>query len=215
MKSSYLRYSAALLLTVALAACGGKESFSVTGSLTNASGVVTPLGNSGLVLENNGDTVSPAAGATSFTFPKTIDYGTEFDITVKTQPNHMTCSVLAGGSGSAGHNVAIAATVGCTQNTFTLGGTISGMTVAGLVLSNGAVSYTPAVSTTPATPFTYSFDSVPVGNTYNVVVQTNPTGFTCTVANGVGIMGDLPAAAATDTTITSPVMNVNVTCTAN
>jgi hypothetical protein len=57
---------------------------------------------------NGGDDLPVAAGATSFAFSKQIDYGTTYNITVKTQPAHMTCSVSAG-SASAGHNVSIQA----------------------------------------------------------------------------------------------------------
>jgi hypothetical protein len=191
MKSLSLRTIAALLLTTGLAACGSKASYDVSGTLVN-------LTNSGLVLANNGDTVSPAAGATSFTFPNEVDYGTSYDITIQTQPNHMTCTVTYG-SGSAGHTVEIAATVTCVQNSYAVGGTISGLSVAGLVLSNGSDTLTPAAEATTFTMPTAVYD----GATYGITVLTQPTGLTCTVANGTGLMG---AAAVT---------NIAVTCVAN
>jgi hypothetical protein len=187
MKSSRLRIIAALLLTTALAACGSKASYDVSGTLVN-------LTNSGLVLANNGDTVSPAAGATAFTFPNEVDYGTSYDITVQTQPNHMTCTVTYG-SGSAGHTVEIAATVTCVQNSYTVGGTISGMTVAGLVLANGSDTLTLAADATTFTMSTAVYD----GATYGITVLTQPDGLTCTVANGTGLMAE---AAVTDVTVT-------------
>lgn len=220
MKSSHLRTSAALALTLALAACGGKEAYTVKGTITNtAFSAITPLGNAGLVLENtkNGDTVTVPAGATTFSFPKTIDYGEEFNVTVKTQPNHMTCVVPSSGTtnaGSAGHNVEIAAVVGCAQNAYTIGGTITGLQTSTLILTNGATTFTPAVASPVTATLAYSFDSVAVGNTYGMVIQSAPAGYTCvfTNANNTGVMGDLPAAAATDATITSPVMNIDIKC---
>lgn len=188
MKSSCLRPLAALLLTVGLAACGGKASYDVSGTISG-------LSNAGLVLANGSDTVSPAVGATTFTFPKRIDYGTNYTITVKTPPAHMNCSV-SGGTGSAGLYVSIEAFVSCQQNAYTVGGTITGQTVDGLVLGNGSTA-TP-LTVAKATATFVMPDAVADGNNYGISVITSPVGQTCTVATnpatgrstGVGIMGE-------------------------
>jgi len=188
MKLSCLRPVAALLLTVGLAACGGKASYDVSGTISG-------LNNNGLVLVNGSDTVSPPVGATKFTFPKRIDYGTDYNITVKTQPAHMTCAV-SGGSGSAGHYVSIEAAVSCAQNTYTVGGTVTGLSADGLVLANGSNASTLTVAKT-ATTFTMP-DKVADGTSYGISVVTNPTGQVCRVATdsstglstGVGTMGE-------------------------
>lgn len=188
MKSSCLRPLAALLLTVGLAACGGKASYDVSGTISG-------LSNAGLVLANGGDTVSPAVGATTFTFPKRIDYGTNYTITVKTPPAHMNCTV-SGGTGSAGLYVSIEAFVSCQQNTYTVGGTITGQTVDGLVLGNGSTA-TP-LTVAKATATFVMPDAVADGSAYGISVITNPVGQTCNVATnpstglstGVGIMGE-------------------------
>lgn len=174
MKLSCLRPIAALLLTLGLAACGGKASFDVSGTLSG-------LNNDGLVLANGSDTVSPPAGATKFTFSKRIDYGTDYNITFQKQPAHMTCSIV-GGSGSAGHYVSIEAAVSCSQNAYTVGGTISGLTVEGLTLINGNTTTTVAKD---ATTFTM-VGSVNDGNTYGVSVFTQPAGLLCVVQPGTG-----------------------------
>lgn len=187
MKLSCLRPIAALLLTVGLAACGGKASYDVSGTISG-------LSNAGLVLANGSDTVSPAVGATTFTFPKRIDYGTDYNITVQTPPAHMNCSVSSG-SGSAGHYVSIQAFVSCTQNVYTVGGTVTGLTVDGLVLANGS-NATQLTLAKGATTFTMP-DPVADGTSYGVSVITNPTGLVCKVATdpstglstGVGTMG--------------------------
>lgn len=188
MKLSCLRPVAALLLTVGLAACGGKASYDVSGTISG-------LNNNGLVLANGSDTVSPPVGATTFTFPKRIDYGTDYDITVKTQPAHMTCGVSSG-SGSAGHYVSIQAFVSCVQNTYAVGGTVTGLTADGLVLANGSNASTLTV-VKAATTFTMP-DKVADGTSYGISVVTNPTGLICRVATdpstglstGVGTMGE-------------------------
>lgn len=184
MKSSYLRSAAALLLTLSLAACGGggiggKAQYTIQGTISN-------LSNSGLVLSSNSMTVAPAAGDTTFTFPKTIDYGTEFNVIVATQPNHMTCTPGYDANSSAGHTVAIDATITCVQNSYYVTGTISGLTVAGLILGNGsATTLTPiAAATTFQMP-----DLVNDGVSYGITVLAQPTGLTCTVSNGSGTVG--------------------------
>lgn len=200
MKSSCLRPLAALLLTVGLAACGGKASYDVSGTISG-------LNNAGLVLANGGDTVSPPVGATTFTFPKRIDYGTDYNITVKTPPAHMNCAV-SGGTGSAGRYLSIQAAVNCQRNVYTVGGTISGQTVDGLVLVNGkATQLTVAKATATFTMPTPVAD----GDSYGISVFANPAGQTCTVAtnpatglsSGVGTMGE------------ANITSVNIVCTTN
>lgn len=204
MKSSCLRPLAALLLTVGLAACGGKASYDVSGTISG-------LSNAGLVLANGGDTVSPAVGATTFTFPKRIDYGTNYTITVKTPPAHMNCTV-SGGTGSAGLYVSIEAFVSCQQNTYTVGGTITGLTVDGLVLANGSDANQLTLVKSTTTPGTFTMPAqVADGSSYTINVVTHPTGLTCKVDNdpatglstGVGVMGE------------AAVTKVKISCVAN
>ncbi|MES2259894.1 MAG: hypothetical protein V4724_15330 [Pseudomonadota bacterium] len=218
MKATSLRNTAALALALALSACGGKASFDINGTLTNSAGVVTALPNSGLVLANGNDTVTVPAGATSFTFPNRISYGTEYAVTVRNPPNHMNCSV-ANGTGSAGHLLSISATVSCTQNRYQIGGTASGLDdLAVGVAAVAATATTPEIIAVPAdvlvlvngsttvaltkgqTSYTFA-DPVAVGQSYGVTVLTQPNARVfCTVANGNGIMGD------------ALVANINVTC---
>lgn len=170
----------AALLAAILAACGGKASFTISGSING-------LSNPGLVLQNNGGSDLPvAAGATSFAFPNSISYGTEYNVTVKTQPDHMFCGV-ANPIGSAGHTTSINVVINCTQNSYTLGGTVSGLNADGLVLVNGANGSLTVLkgSTTFTMPGT-----IPVGTAYGLSVFTQPTGQTCSITNGSGVMGD-------------------------
>jgi len=180
MKLSCLRPLAALLLTLGLAACGGKASYDVSGTISN-------LNNNGLVLANGGENLPVDAGQTKFTFKNRIDYGTDYNITVQTQPAHMTCGI-SGGSGSAGHYINISAAVSCSQNTYTVGGTISGLTVDGLVLINGSALTTVAKD---ATTFTMA-GTVDYGSTYAISVSVQPKGLQCDLATGTekGTMGE-------------------------
>jgi hypothetical protein len=174
MKLSCLRPLAALLLTLGLAACGGKASYDVSGTISG-------LNNEGLILANGSDTLPIPAGKTSFTFGKRIDYGTDYNITVKQQPAHMTCGIR-GGSGSAGHYINISAAVVCSQNSYSVGGTVSGLTVDGLVLINGN---TITAVTKDATAFTMA-GSVNYGDPYGISVSVQPKGLLCVVQPGTG-----------------------------
>lgn len=173
----------AALLAAALAACGGKASFTLGGSISN-------LNNPGLVLQNsNGDTLAVAAGATSFSFPNSISYGTEYNISIKTQPDHMTCQV-ANPTGSAGHTTTINVVISCGQNSYSLGGSVVNYQGEGLVLINGGSSGTLTV-VKGATSFTLG-TAIPVGDAYGISVLTQPTNpvQNCSVSNGTGVMGD-------------------------
>jgi len=59
-------------------------------------GTISGLTTSGLVLANGSATVSPAAGATAFTFSTPVPGDTAFNVTVATQPGGLTCTVSNG-----------------------------------------------------------------------------------------------------------------------
>jgi hypothetical protein len=190
MKSTSMRRLLALALALSLAACGGgKATFTINGT-------VTGLAFGPLVLTTNGQDVSinpPVAPATtvSYTFPKTIEYGDEYALTVKTQPPHQTCTAAdLYDNDTAGRFASINIPVNCVLQQHTIGGTINGLTVDGLVLVNGTSggTYTATVASA-ATGFTFALP-VTYGATYGVTVLTNPAGLTCSVANGSGTMGD-------------------------
>lgn len=195
MKSSLTRPAFALALALSLAACGGgKAKFPI-------SGVITGLQYPGLVLSTNGMELSVPTGATTFTFPNEIEYGDVYDVVVKNQPQHQTCSAQFGtGSNTAGRLARINVDLRCVINSYTIGGTITGLTADGLVLANGSTGGTLSPSKgTEALKYTFA-SSVQYGVTYGVTVITQPTGLTCRVANGTGVMGD------------ANVENINVTC---
>lgn len=180
MKSLFTRPALALVLAAALAACGGKAQFSI-------SGTVSGLTYSGMVLSNGASTLSVPANATTFSFANQIDYGSTYAVTISTQPAHLNCE-LAGGSGTAGQLAAISIIIECKPQPHTLGGTIAGLTADGLVLTNGSLGGTVTVAK-DATAFTFA-STVAYGTSYGVTVLTQPAGLTCTVSNGVGQMGD-------------------------
>lgn len=191
MKSSFLRPLPALALALALTACGGgKATFTLGGPVEN---LIYP----GLVLTNAGTELAVAAGATTFAFPNQLDYGTEYEVEIKAQPQHQTCS-LARAHDTAGRMAEIQVFVKCDVNTFTIGGTVTGLTTDGLVLANGTLG---GKVTIPKNATTFLFGiPVPYNASYGVTILSQPAGQTCTLANSVGIMGD------------AKVENIQVTC---
>jgi len=175
----------ATLLAATLAACGGKASFTIGGTISG-------LGNQGLVLQNDGgDDIHVTAGATSFSFPNSISYGTNYNVTIKTQPDHMTC-VVANPIGSAGHTTSINVVITCSQNSYILSGSVIGYSGDGLTLVNGSSSGTIAVAK-GATGFALPA-KIAVGDAYGLSVLTQPSNptQTCTFDAGTntGVMGD-------------------------
>ena len=175
-------------VAICLTACGGGGGGSTTSPPPPATytigGSVAGLSGSGLVLQNNGsNNLSVSANSPTFTFPTAVASGTSYNVKVFTQPSNpsQNCSVV-NGSGTANGNVTnvqiSCATV--VTPTFTIGGTVSGLSGGGLVLQdNGGDSLTIAANGS----FTFA-TALAAGSTYNVSVLTNPPSQTCTVSNG-------------------------------
>lgn len=190
-----LKTAAALAALLALAACGGTAQFEMTGTFIDNQGNTKAMANPGLVLANGNDRVKVEVGDTTFKFPNSIAYGAEYSMYPLTQPKHMTCSFSQGASGTAGRTQAIAATVYCAQNTYTIGGTVTGVSDMAdsdipLVLVNGSAGGTVTISKTMTT---YTFGGVVAdGSAYGVAILTQPANLNCTIANNTGIMGEAP-----------------------
>ena len=157
-------------------------------------GTLTGLTVAGLVLANGGDTLSVPARAATFTLRSTIATGSSYAVTVQTQPAGLSCSVT-GGSGTMPARAVTTVAVNCTDEPFSLGGSITGLTGSSLVLGNGSETITVAAG---ATGFTMP-SKVAFGSSFAVLVKTQPAGLVCTVSNGSGSM---PAGNVTDIVIT-------------
>ena len=148
-------------------------------------GSVTGLAGTGLVLQNNdGDDLAISASG-AFTFATSVADSAGYKVTVKTQPSgpSQTCTVNSGTGTIAGAEV-ISVSVICSVNAYTVGGSVSGLTVAGLVLQDNSGDDL-ALSASGA--FTFA-TKVADGANYHVTVKTRPAGQICTVTNGAGTM---------------------------
>jgi hypothetical protein len=184
----------------ALAACSVKSvTFTPTQPPVTIGGTISAFDGVGLVLTNNGHDDLAIAGNGAFTFATPLERGTSYAIEVKTQPSAPTqmCSVT-NGTGTAGDEDVTGVQVSCRTAAFSLGGTVTGLAGAGLVLQNNGGDNL-AVNADG----TFSFTTpVPSSASYDVTVAMQPSLPTqvCTVTNGTGTVN------------ASSVMNVDVTC---
>src|SRR5436309_2755770 len=173
-------------------------SISCTTNTFTVGGTVSGHNGTGLTLRLNGTTNLAVAGNGPYAFGAIAD-GSAYSVAVFVQPIGQTCTVANGSGTLAGANVTNVA-VACTTNTFTIGGSVSGLSGTGLVLQNNGGDNL-AVS---AGPFTFS-TAVAGGTAYSVTVLTQPTNpsQSCTVTNGSGTVGS------------ANVTNVAVSCVTN
>lgn len=206
MKFHLVRPALVLASSLVLASCGGggKETFPIKVTVNN---VLYP----GLILASNGQELAipvPAKPGDSvvLNFPNGLDYGTYYNVVPKggtaagggAQPAHQSC--VSGGYpreyGTAGQTAsvgsartpAIEVTYNCAVLAYELSGTISGATTGSITLINGSNSQV-TVDLSKGTGFVFP-NAVPYGTSFGVTVLTQPAGYTCTVAGGVGIMND-------------------------
>jgi hypothetical protein len=83
-------------------------------------GTISGLTANGLQLATNGQTVSPLAGSTLFTFPVSIASGVGYTVSVQTQPLGLICRVVTGGSGVITTNITNVSVACSPLPTFTL-----------------------------------------------------------------------------------------------
>jgi subtilisin-like proprotein convertase family protein/subtilisin family serine protease len=181
---------AASIATACFAGCGGGPSSSAPPIPTyTIGGTIAGLTGSGLVLRLNGTGNLPVnPNATAFTFIAQLASGASYAASVLTQPTgpSQTCTVTNGSGTVASANVTNIS-ISCTTNSFTVGGTVSGLLGAGLVLQNNGANDL-AIGGNGAFTFT---TPILFGATYAVTVLTQPSGpvQNCSVTSGSGTLG--------------------------
>jgi 6-phosphogluconolactonase (cycloisomerase 2 family) len=175
-------------IALALAACGGggdddslPQTFTVSGSVSGLSGT-------GLTLQlNGGPDLVPAANG-SFSFPAALSAGAAYTVSIKSQPVNppQTC-VLSNGAGSIANSNVTNVSLACTDNSYPVGGTVSGLTGSGLVLQDNAGD---DLAVTASGNFIFP-THVRTGSAYagTVKVQPSSPSQTCVVSNGSGTIG--------------------------
>jgi hypothetical protein len=162
-------------------------------------GGVTGLAGSGLTVQLNGGNDLQVVGNGAFAFGTALQNGAGYQVTIRRQPTNpsQVCTLSNGAGTVAGANVTNIA-INCVGSSFKVGGTVSGLAGAGLVLQLNGGSDLPIASSgsfTFATPLAS-------GSQYRVNVAAQPSNPTqvCTVAGGAGTIGS------------TNVTNVRITC---
>ena len=170
--------------------------YTVGGNVTGLSGSVT--------LANNGGDVRTVAASGAFTFATALQTGAAYSVTITTQPANQTCT-LGGATGTVAAAAVTGVTVTCANNTFTVGGTVTGLAGTGLVLQNNAGD-----NLTRAADGVFTFaTAVTSGGAYNVTVLTQPAtpAQTCAATNNTGTVA-ANVTTVTITCVTTPVSTV-------
>jgi hypothetical protein len=167
-----------LVICAALMLNGCNDQFSYT-----VAGSVSGLSASGLVLQLNGsNNLTVPLAASSFQFPTQVPGGDSYEVAIAAQPTGITCTVSNGSGTNDQFSTISNIAVSCSVNTYTIAGTVTGLTRAGLILQNGTQLLTVDAHTT-----TFQFlTAIAAGSSYNVVASAQPDGLTCTVSGGVG-----------------------------
>jgi hypothetical protein len=181
----------ACLVALASATNAHASNFTIGGTVSGLNS-----GASVTLLDNGGDALKVTANG-KFTFATALPTGAAYSVTVSVQPAGQTCTVT-GGSGIVGTVNVTTVKVVCKTNTYTIGGTLSGLVTAQFVtlLDNGGS----ALKLTKNGTFTFK-TALASGKAYNVTISVQPVGETCAVTNGSGTVG------------TSNVTTVKVACT--
>lgn len=183
----------ALLLMGAFNAYAQTPTYTVGGSITGLATGKT------VVLKNNTSTVLVSSTSSSFTFPAQ-SAGTSWNVSVAIQPSGQTCTV----TNPSGTNISAIVTnvsVVC-ANTYTVGGTVTGLTSGSVVLrmgtislvvnsvtgsSSSSVSSGSSSSSSSVIPFKFA-KGLTNGTVYQVFVAIQPSGFICTPPNITGVI---------------------------
>ena len=163
-----------------LVGCGGgggagepvPPTYSIGGSVSGLNGTV--------VLRNNGGNDLSLTVDGPFKFSTAAASGAPYAVTVLTQPAGQACSVASGTGTVQGANVT-SVVVTCSNITYSVGGSVSGLRGTVVLQNNGGND----LSLTVDGPFSFSAAAVS-GARYAVTVLTQPAGQACSVANGTG-----------------------------
>ena len=197
-------FTKGLLAIVAATAFAGystaqaQVTYTVGGEAASSGGLTGLAAGKTVILVNNEGDSLPLNTNGDFTFPTALASGSSYSVTIAVQPGGQLCSV-SNGSGTVNANVANVS-VNCVS-TYTVGGSVTGLSVSGLVLklNNATTKIIPSFAANGGSG-SYSFStSLPSGTAYTVSVGIQPAGYSCSVANGSG-------------TISGNVTNANVSC---
>lgn len=169
-------------------------------STFNVSGAITGLTGAGLGLRLNGDAgpsfnVSPGAGASTFAFDADLHSGDTYRVTIVGEPGSPTqlCFFTAGAVGTIVTSNVTNVAINCLNSaSYTTGGSVSGLTAAGLSLRMRSFNFVTGATGLADLPlaangnFGFPNGAVPANSTFAVGIRTQPAGQTCMVSRARG-----------------------------
>lgn len=176
MRTNTIRYGLLILALSFLTACnssGGSSGNTSGGSSGNTiGGNITGLTGTGLVLRNNaGDDLVVAAGSSRFTFAKSIASGGSYAVTVLSQPQSQTCSVV-NGSGTVANNNISSVSINCVADSQHFIYVLNDNQDINSISAYSINESTGVLSAVPSSPFPVGSNAGKTGN--NLIVD--PTG---------------------------------------
>jgi hypothetical protein len=143
----------------------------------------TALGvtSAGLVLTDGSDMYSVPAHAAHFTMPAAVASGSSYTVSVAAQPAGLTCTV-SDGTGTMPASAVTNIGVTCASDSYTLGGSISGLKTSGLILTDGTDDLSVSAN---ATQFSMP-NALAYGSDYAVTIKAQPSSALCQIVHGTG-----------------------------
>jgi hypothetical protein len=163
-------------------------------------GTISGYTGTGLALRLNGQTgavynTSPATGANNFGFTAGLATGATYAVTISAQPTPtQVCGIGSGGTGTVAAADVTNVVVNCVDiAAYTVGGTVTGLTGAGLSLSMrytgagapGTVSVATASVAAGAINFGFA-ETIPATGVFDIGILTQPVGQTCVLRRARG-----------------------------
>jgi hypothetical protein len=167
----------ALIGVAALGVACGSDTFTVGGTVTGLKG-------RGFTLQNNGGEPLAIEAAGPFTFPDKFEEGAAYAITIGTPPSlpRQSCGVQ-NGTGKVGQANVSDVQVVCTTNSYSVGGTVSGLVDASVTVQlNGGQSITLTNG-----PFTFP-NRLEDQSGYTALVTANPPEHDCSIQGATGVV---------------------------
>ncbi len=143
-------------------------------------GTVSGLAGGEVVLQVNGGNDLTIKTNGKFKFPKPLNKGSAYAVTVKTPPSlpvKQTCTVSKDSGSIAGvavNNVGVT----CTTNSYAIGGTVKGLSGKGLVLELKGVK---EVTISKNGNFKFPDTRLPDGSDFRVAIKATPAGQRCEI----------------------------------
>jgi hypothetical protein len=180
------KYAIAFILSFCLVGCGsgGSTSIDVSDSRFSLTATVSGLDAGKQLQLSNSSEFLTATGNGSIQFQNDLTTGSQYLITIASQPVGQTCTVT-NGSGAVSNNNITDISVSCVTNpvaTYTVAFTVTGLG-AGKSLSLNDGSNTKTVTSNTNYIFGSTYLS---GDSYSVNITAQPTGQTCSLSNGSG-----------------------------